>query len=441
MSTIISRLKHILEREEYQTILENMVSLTGLQFASYVLPLITLPYLTLVLGPDKFGLTQYALSLITYFEYFTDYGFNLSATRRLALCREDDKQVSEIFNSVMFIKILLCVVSFIVLLLVITFIPRFAMDRDVYLLTFPIVVGYMLFPTWLFQGLEYMKYTSILNIIGKVLFTVLIFVFVHEQADYLLVPVINSFGYLVVGVLGIYVALTRFNINVKIPSVDNIKYHLKDGWHVFLSTIAINMYTTTNVFLLGLLTNNTLVGYYSIAEKIILAINGLLNPISQALYPFVSRQVKRESKETSIEFIRKITYIMAIIGAGFSIILFVFARPIILILFGDVYTSSIVLLQILSPLPLVVGLSTVFGIQTMLTFDYKKAFTTIVLMGGILDIVLGIILITLLNDVGIAISFLTTETFITVAMFLFLRHKDINVVDTSIIKSIIGRIK
>ena len=309
------------------------------------------------------------------------------------------------------------------------FIPKFNEDSYVYILTFGMVIGYMLFPTWLFQGLEYMRYTSILNIIGKIVFTVLIFIFIHDTTDYMLVPLINSLGYILVGILGIYIALTKFNIKITIPSIRDIKYHLREGWYVFISTIAINMYTTTNTFLLGLFTNNTLVGYYSIAEKIILAVNGLLNPISQALYPFISRTVKTDDKTRSIEFIRKITKIMTLVGIVLSAGLFIFAKPIILLLFGQSYVNSVIILQIISIVPLAVSLSTVFGVETMLTFNYKKAFTSIVMIGGIIDIVLGIILITLMKEIGIAISFATTEIFITIAMFIFLQRKGIKIIN------------
>lgn len=420
-------IKNILKHKEYKKVLENMVSLTGLQFASYILPLITLPYLTWTLGVELFGLTQYAISLITYFQFFTDYGFNLSATRELAIVKDDNAKVSRIFNSVMTIKVLLAIISFIILLLIITFIPKFNEDFLVYLLTFGMVIGYLLFPTWLFQAMEYMKYTSILNIIGKVIFTVLIFVFIHNPSDYIMVPIINSIGLIAVGIPGLYIGITKFEIKLEIPSMEDIKYHLKEGWHVFVSTIAINMYTTTNTFLLGLLTNNTLVGYYSIAEKIILAVNGLLNPISQALYPFISRNVNTD-KTKSILFIRKLTKIMAVVGLVLSLGLFIFSKTIILLIFGQAYYNSIIILQILSVIPFAVSLSTIFGIETMLTFNYKRAFTTIVMLGGILDIVLGIILILLIKEIGIAISFVITEIFITVAMFLFLQNKGIKIV-------------
>ncbi len=424
---MISRIKNLFKQAEYKKVFENIASLTGLQFASYILPLITLPYLTYVLGPDKFGLTQYATSLILYFQMFTDYGFNLSATRELAIVRDDKKKVSEIFSSVMVIKILLTVVSLIVLFIIISTVPRFNQDAEIYLLTFGMVIGNVLFPTWLFQGLEYMKYTSILNIIGKLIFTILIFVFIHQTADYLLVPIINSFGYIVVGVLGIYIALTKFDIKFRMPTRADMKYHLREGWHVFLSTIAINLYTTTNTILLGLLTNNTMVGYYSIAEKIVTAVNGLFTPISQALYPFISRNVDRKDKETNIIFIRKLTKLAAVLGAIFSLGLFIFADLIISILFGPAYASSTTILRILSIIPFMVSLSNIFGIQTMLTFNYKKEFTKIVFTGGILDIVLGITLILLFQAQGIATSFAITETFITISMLIFLQRKGIKI--------------
>jgi PST family polysaccharide transporter len=289
------------------------------------------------------------------------------------------------------------------------------------------VIGYILFPTWLFQGMEYMKYTSMLNILGKVIFTVLIFLLIHKADDYILVPIINSLGLIVVGVIGLYIAITTFNIKIEMPTREDIIYHLKEGWHVFISTIAINMYTTTNTFLLGLLTNNTLVGYYSIAEKMIMAVNGLLNPISQALYPYISRSVN-DDKKTSIIFIRKLTKLMAVIGAILSIGLLVFSKTIVLTLFGPEYSSSIILLQIMSIIPLAVSLSTIFGIETMLTFNYKRAFTRIVMLGGLLDITLSIILIHFFNEVGTAISFAITEIFITIAMFLFLQNKGIKII-------------
>ncbi|HNS26312.1 MAG TPA: oligosaccharide flippase family protein [Methanobacteriaceae archaeon] len=99
-----SRINEILENKDYQRILENILSLFSLQGLNYILPLVTFPYLTRVLGPEKYGLVAFALAFIGYFQILTDYGFNMSATREISIHREDEERVSRIYSSVLATK-------------------------------------------------------------------------------------------------------------------------------------------------------------------------------------------------------------------------------------------------------------------------------------------------------------------------------------------------
>ena len=297
------------------------------------------------------------------------------------------------------------------------------------------VIGNVLFPTWFFQGMEKMKYISILNVLSQIIFTISIFIFIKNASDYLYVPLLNSIGLIIGGILGLRVVYKEFNIKLKIPSYDSVKYQLIEGWHLFLSTVAISLYTTSNTFILGLLTNNVIVSYYAVAEKIVIAVMGALLPISQTFYPYVSKKAN-ESKENAIAIIKKITLIMGTIGLILSLILFIFAEPIVNILFGNQYSSAIPVLRILAFIPLIVGLSNVFGIQTMLTFNYKKAFSRIIVIMGILNVILALILISFYQQIGTALAFLITETLITLTMFLYLHHKGIILLNLDSIKNI-----
>lgn len=423
----LHKILHILRKKEYRRVLENIISLSSLQIAGYLLPLITLPYLVRVLGPERYGLIAFATALVFYFVILTNYGFNLSATREISICREDPGKVSEIFSSVLFIKFMLMLLSFLILTVVVLGVEQFRAEWLVYFFSFGMVVGNVLFPVWFFQGIEKMKYITVLNVLAQAIFTVSVFIFIRTTADYLYVPLINSVGFLVAGLLGLRIALKDYHIQLKIPDGELFKHHLQEGWHIFLSSAAVTLYTTSNIFILGVLTNNVVVSYYAVAEKVVLAVLGLLNPLSQALFPHISRVVD-ESHKKGVQFLRKITKIMIGIGLSLSLLLFVFSPLIVNILFGDQYTPAIMVLRILAFLPLIVGLSNVFGIQTMIPLNYERALSRIVLAAGGINILLALVLVPLFQEVGTALSFLTAETFLTLTMFLFLQRKGIKMI-------------
>jgi Membrane protein involved in the export of O-antigen and teichoic acid len=413
-------------------LIENFLSLSVLQIANYILPLITLPYLVRVLGPEKFGLIAFSQAFIGYFMILTDYGFNLSATRDISINRENKEKVSEVFSSVMIIKLALMIISLILMSVIIFSFEKFRQDWIVYYLTFGMVVGQVLFPVWFFQGMEKMKYITFLNILAKVIFTVAIFVFVKEASDYLYVPILNSLGFIVAGILGLWIVFRDFEISFKFVGLKELKRQLKEGWYIFISTVAISLYTISNTFILGLFTNNAIVGYYAAAEKIVRAVQGLLVPVSQTIYPYISK-LMNESVELGIKFIRKATVIIGGISFGLSLILFIFAELVINILLGPKYHEAVVVLKILAFLPFIIALSNIFGIQTMLTLNYKKEFSNILILASIINIILALIMVPILKHIGISLSVLLSEIFVTISMIHFLNKKGIKIIGAKLV--------
>jgi PST family polysaccharide transporter len=320
-------------------LIENFLSLSVLQIANYILPLITLPYLVRVLGPEKFGLIAFSQAFIGYFMILTDYGFNLSATRDISINRENKEKVSEIFSSVMIIKLALMIISLILMSILIFSFEKFRQDWIVYYLTFGMVVGQVLFPVWFFQGMEKMKYITFLNILSKVIFTVAIFVFVKEASDYLYVPLLNSLGFIIAGILGLWIVFKDFEVSFKFVGLEELKRQLKEGWYIFISEISGNIYGRGTTIILGFVSNNTVVGYYSVAERVMKAIAGLSQPFAQALYPYVMR-----TKFNSFKTVFKYSFI----GSLFiSIFLYLFSG--IIMEFFKIYNKDAVLtLRILS---------------------------------------------------------------------------------------------
>lgn len=418
---MLKKLKHKLTgTEEKKRLAGNIFSLGVLQGANYILPLLTLPYLVRVLGPEYFGLLAFATATIMYFMLITDYGFNLSATRQISIHRDDKDKVNEIFSSVMMIKTALMVVSFALMALLVFSFEKFSQHWDVYFITFGMVIGQVLFPVWLFQGMERMKYITYLNIGAKAFFTVCIFIFVQEQADYLLVPLLTAMGFIVAGIWSLYLVKKEFNVRFIWQTSVTLKFQLAEGWHVFFSSMAISLYTVSTIFILGLFTNNTVVGYFAAADKIVQAVKGLYQPVSQAIYPLIGKKI-HEDKQAGLAFIHKTTWI---VGTGMfviSVLLFLLAEPIVNLLLGAQYQQSVLFLQIMAFLPLIIALSNMFGIQTMLNLGYKQAFSRILVAAAILGVGLSLVLVPRYEGLGTVFTLLIVEIFVTSVMYIFLK--------------------
>jgi len=287
-------------------------------------------------------------------------------------------------------------------------------------------LGNVLFPVWFFQGMERMKYITILNIIAKGIFTICIFIFIRKMADYLYVPLINSMGFLVAGGLSLRIVSKDFGIKFILPSFEAIKHQLKEGWHIFISTVAISLYTTSNTFILGLFTNNTIVGYYAASEKIVRAIRGLITPVSQTVYPYINK-LASESKERALNFIRKLVKIVGSISFIISLSIFIFANLIVNIILGSQYQQSIIVLRILAFLPFIIFLTNMFGAQLLLPFNIKKLFTLSIIIPSLLHIALLFPVAYLYREIGVAILVMFTETMILLFRIngVYLFHKDI----------------
>ncbi len=282
------------DRSTLNKLSDNFFSLLLLQGVNYLVPLIVFPYLVRVLGVDGFGLYNFIFYVIWMGVVISDYGFDLSATKLISINRDDSKKIDEIFSAVMIIKSMLALLFLIFLTLLILIFEKFSNEWLLYYLAFGFVIGQALFPTWFFQGIERMRYITALNALSKLIFTLLIFVFIEGKEDLDLLFLFNSLGAVTAGSIALYIALKRFGVNLKTVPFNTLKFYLHDGWYIFLSRLGVEMYTSLNIILLGFFVNDTVLGYFSIVEKIIRAIGNILEPLTRAAYPYLSKVYKSD---------------------------------------------------------------------------------------------------------------------------------------------------
>ena len=405
---LIKKTYRMAKPRERKVVMRNVLSLSQLQIITYLLPIIVIPYLFRTLGPEKFGLIAFAQAFVQYFMIITDYGFSITATKEISLCRHEHDKVCRAFSSVMIVKVMLALLSLAVLALIVYCIPKFRNDWMVYLFSFGTVAGSTLFPVWFFQGTEKMKYITNLNIIGGITIACFIFLFVKGPGDFLLVPLINSGALLVTGLSGQYIVFRKFRVSFKFQAYAHVKKQLKAGWDIFISIAAINAYTTTRVFILGLVTNNTVTGFYSMAEKIANACQTFpLDSFSQALFPRLSR-IYQKNKVKAYMLMQRIQSIAIVGSLIFLPLVFFFSPTIVSIVCGGSFAETELALRLLLVSVFFVT-ANAFRVQFLLVCGKTHIYSRIHVIMAMIGLPLIFLLIYSFSFVGAAVATIGLE--------------------------------
>jgi len=410
-------------------VLKNAFSLSVVQLANYVFPFITVPIVSRIIGPDKFGVINFAAAFMTYFTLLINYGFDLSATRAVAANRDNLEARDKIFNQVMLAKMLLFAVSLVVFLVCLFTVPQLRAEKQVAIFSFILCFSWVITPNWLYQAMQELSRVAIFNLATKVIFTVVILWIVREKEDYVWQPLAVSAAQLIVGVYSFMYAIKRYRINIRLPGLKPVLQLLRNERMIFFSMVVINLYTTTNVVLLGFIQSPEQVGFYTAGYRLILVMQLLIMmPISQALFPFVGSAFAN-SREKGLDVIRQILPVISALTLAAALVLCLAGPYMILLLYGSKFEPSIVVFRILSFLPVIIGWSNLLGIQTMLNLKMDKAFFRITAIGAVSSIGLNFILVTAFGFVGSAMTWLLTEVLITTAMFITLSKNNVHLID------------
>jgi O-antigen/teichoic acid export membrane protein len=308
--------------------------------------------------------------------------------------------------------------------------PPFQAVWPVILSSTPIILGSLLFPQWLFQGLERMGFIAASVMFARALTIPLIFLCVNNSHDTWIAALIQSCSTVFSGFLACGLIWRQQLISWMRPKWEDVLHVLIDGWHIFISTAAISLYTTINPVLIGMMTNNTIVGLFSAADKIRMACQSVISPLSVAVYPRVGA-LMATNRQTGLLLVRKLLLIQGGVTLFISFALWLLAPWIVVVVMGHQFDAAVSVLRVMAPLPFLIGLSNVFGIQTMLPLGLKKSFSRIVLFSGIINISLILVLAPVWGAEGAAAAILFTESFVTFAMVLVLRRSQIHVLTSN----------
>lgn len=407
---MIKRFKNAAKKN--RTIITNFSYLSVLQIFNLLLPLITYPYLIRVLGKETYGLIVFAQAIIGYFVILIGFGFNISATKEVSIHRDNAEKLSEIVSSVLTIKGVLFIVSFLILNIVLLSVPQAKGYKLLFYLTMWMCLYDVIFPMWYFQGIEQMRYITYITLISRLTFLGLIFVLIHSPTDYLFFPIINGIGALLAGITSLYIVFIKHKIKYILQPIQVLKYYFKDAIPIFISNVSIQLYVSTNKVIVGIFLGMGEVAYYDLAEKIINVLKIPQRILSQTLFPKIN-------KDKNINFIKKVFNISITINIALFILVILFSKPIVLLLGSQQMLPSILVVNILALTVPIIAMSNIFGVQLLIPFGYSKAFSRVIVTSGLVYLLQLIVLWLTIGFTIITISIVTvnTEIFVTAYMF------------------------
>lgn len=420
MKEILAKLR---ERSVDRGLARNMASLYGVQFTKYLLPLITIPYLTRVLGPAMWGLVAFAQAFGAYAGVGIEYGFHLSATREVAKNQNSKGQLANLMAGVMGAKLLLAAGFVLLAFLIEPWIPLFH-KHPIFLWAAVFWAAAQSFSMlWYYQGVERMRLISVLDVIGRAGATAAIFIFVRHPGDAWKVLVLQGAG-LLFSVIAATIFIYR-EIPVRLPRWSLVHKTLRMGWSMFVFRGSTSLYGVGNAFILGLFAPPEAVGFYAGAEKLSRALMGLLVPVHQSLYPRITRLIK-EDRPVANRLAKLTMFIMSSAGTILTLAAFLGAPWIIPLVLGRSFAASVPVLRIMSPLPLLDAVGTMLGILWMVPLGLDRQFNKVVMAGGALNLILAVILAPRFAQLGMAGALVCTEIFVVLTLYIKLHRQGLN---------------
>jgi O-antigen/teichoic acid export membrane protein len=396
-------------------LVRNTLLLTVMQSSHYVLVLVTMPYLARVLGVAEFGILGIATDIIANLTTFTDWGFGLSAIRHVARNSRNPVELRRIYWDTIAAKTLLAFISLALIFIIMACVGFSSSLAWTVLCGWLLVINSAVGSGWFLRGLEIMGPMVTAELIGRVLYIPLIFLFVHGPSQTMLAMLIAGVGGVITGVISLFVADRATPLLPIAWTWSGAFRQLRDGWHIFLSIAATMLYSQINVIVLGAVAGPAQAGLLFAAQKLQRTSKSVIGPLSSAIYPRINSLLV-ENPDRAVQMMKRLLVVQGAMSFGLSAVLFVGAPYMTALFFGQDFAAATASVRILSGTVFLSGLNNVLGTQIMLAFGMQRSFMYILVFSGLFNLVAVGPFAHFMGATGASISVFLTEFIVTAAM-------------------------
>lgn len=396
-----------------KSITKNYIYNMVYQVLILILPLITTPYLSRVIGAEGIGIYSYTYAIVTYFILFGSLGVALYGQREIAYAQENPEKRKKVFIEIVIFR-------FITIIIATIFYYFLFVNGKEYQLYYKILILELIAAafdiSWFFQGLEEFKKTVTRNVLVRICSVTLVFILVKTKEDLAKFTLIYSLADLL-GNMSLWLYLPKYLKGIKIKNI-NVKQHLPHIIMLFIPQIANQIYNILDTTMIGwLVKDKTETGYYEQGHKVIRLLLTIVNSLGVVMIPRMANAFANNDKKQINAYMKmsfNFTFFLSFpIMFGIASI----SKAFVPVFFGNGYEKVTYIIYLLSPMVLLMGLANVVGTQYLLPTKRQKEYTSSVTIGVIVNFILNYILITLYQSIGAAIATVLSQLVVDILQY------------------------
>lgn len=380
-------------------------------------PLISTVIVSRALLPEGVGKVSAAQNIVTYFTFAACLGLPNYGTREIAKNKEDTSKVFTELFALNFCSTFLCAMAYYIMISVVS---RYFIEYKLYAVAGLTIVFNVFNVDWLYQGKEEYKYIAFRSLVVKIVMMIFIVLFVKDESDYITYALIYCLA-LAGNYLFNILNLKRMNVKF-VYSELKIYRHLSSVMILFLSTVAVELYSLLDVTMLAVMCSDEIVGYYSNSMKLIKVAISVITAISGVLLPRLSRYLGNGDTVTASKLVKNVLNVMFFFSFPCMIGMFMLSEEIVVVLFGIEFLPSAICVKLLSLLFMAIPISNLFGVQVLIAYGEEKKVLIGTMLGAITNIMLNVLLIQYFNQNGAAVASVISEILVAVVMIVFSKN-------------------
>ena len=386
-------------------------------FLTLIFPVITFPYASRILLPEGIGKVNFANSIVQYFAMIAGLGITAYATREAAKRKYNKTELDIFAKEIFLINIYSTIVAYLLFFIALVAIPQLNASYALLLICSGKIFFSLFSFDWLYTALEEFKYITIRSALFQLLSLIFLFTFVKDESDVIAYAIFGMFSSVGSNLINFFYS-KRF-INLKIKTTLNLTQHMKGIFIFFGMALITSIYTTLDITILGFLSTEKEIGYYSAATKLSHMILSLLTAATGVLLPRLTLYYQQQKYEIFQELVSKTISILLLIAIPIFLGFFLLVNPIISLFSGNQFLPAIPAMKVISPIIIIIPLASITGVQILPSLGKEKISMFSYSLGAITNLGFNLLFIPKFGALGATIGTVIAESVVLIFQILF----------------------